>query len=109
MDEKAILKKIRLLRKNRQTTLKDLAKRTGLTEGYLSKIENADNAPPITTLSRIAQGLDCDISYLFLPENKARKNNPNIEVVKKLNNKRAIREFACEFGRPGFLEELSQK
>lgn len=83
MDEKAILKKIRLLRKNSQTTLKDLAKRTGLTEGYLSKIENADNAPPISTLSRIAQGLNCDISYLFLPENKARKDNPNIEVVKK--------------------------
>lgn len=83
MDEKAIVEKIKALRKNRQITLKDLAKKTGLTEGYLSKIENADNAPPFSTLSKIAECLDIDISYLLLPENGSDKENPNIVVVKK--------------------------
>ena len=56
---------------------------TGLTEGYLSRIENSESAPPISTLSRIAQGLDIDVSYLLLTENETEIRNPNIMVVKK--------------------------
>jgi transcriptional regulator with XRE-family HTH domain len=83
MDEKAIVEKIKALRKNRQITLKDLANRTGLTEGYLSKIENAQNAPPFSTLSKIAECLDIDISFLLIPDNGSDGENPNIVVVNK--------------------------
>jgi len=83
LDEKAIIEKIKLLRKNKQITLKDLAKKTGLTEGYLSRIENAENAPPISTLSRIALGLEIDVSYLLIAENNTGSENPNLVVVKK--------------------------
>lgn len=98
MEEKTIIEKIRRIRTNKNITLKALAKKTGLTEGYLSRIENSRNAPPISTLSRIAQGLDIDISYLFLPENKNDDENPNIVIVRK----EAIREdgTSTPHGRP---------
>lgn len=83
MDERAIVDKIKALRKNRQITLKDLAKKTGLTEGYLSKIEHADSAPPFSTLSRIAEGLDVDISFLLLPESGSDREDPNIVLIKR--------------------------
>ena len=83
MEEKAIIEKIKRIRTNKNITLKALAKKTGLTEGYLSRIENSENAPPISTLSRIAQGLDIDTSYLFSPENKNDDENPNIVIVRK--------------------------
>lgn len=83
MNEKAIVEKIRRMRRNKRITLKDLATRTGLTEGYLSRIENSESAPPISTLSRIARGLDIDVSYLLLSENASEASNPNIVVVRK--------------------------
>lgn len=83
MNEKAIVEKIRVIRENKKITLKDLSKRTGLTEGYLSRIENSKTAPPVSTLSRIAQGLNIDISYLLLPENRDDSENPNIVVMKR--------------------------
>jgi transcriptional regulator with XRE-family HTH domain len=83
LEEKAITEKIKRIRLNKNITLKALANKTGLTEGYLSRIENSENAPPISTLSRIAQGLEIDLSFLFLPGNKAADENPNIVIVQK--------------------------
>ncbi len=83
MNEKAIVEKLKRIRRNKKITLKDLAKITGLTEGYLSRIENSESAPPISTLSRIAQALNIDVSYLLLPEGQAEINNPNIVLFKK--------------------------
>ncbi len=78
--EKDILERIRKIRKNKKITLRALAKETGLTDGYLSRIENGDSAPPVSTLARIAQGLGVDISYFFLPENGLSQENPSIVV-----------------------------
>ena len=83
LDEKVIIDKMKRIRRNKNITLKALAKKTGLTEGYLSRIENAESAPPISTLSRIAQGLDIDVSYLLLPEEQSDSGNPSIVVVRK--------------------------
>jgi transcriptional regulator with XRE-family HTH domain len=83
LDERAIVEKIKQIRRNKRITLKDLAGRTGLTEGYLSRIENAENAPPISTLSRIARGLAIDVSYLLLSTDGSEKSNPNIVVHKR--------------------------
>ena len=89
MLEIEIIKKIKRTRRNKGMTLRRLAERTGLTEGYLSRIENSENAPPISTLGRIANGLDIDISFLFLPENHTEKSNPDIVIDKGIN----IKEF----------------
>lgn len=83
MEEKAIIEKIKRIRRNKKITLKDLAKKTGLTEGYLSRIENSESAPPISTLSRIARGLAIDVSYLLLAEDMTENRNPNIVVHKR--------------------------
>ena len=93
MIEKTIGEKIRLIRANREITLKDLAKKTGFTEGYLSRIENSDTAPPISTLGRIAQGLDIDVSYLLLSEIAKDADNPSVVLFK-----------AKDIGESGFLE-----
>lgn len=46
-------------------TLDALARATGFTKSYLSKIENARKVPPIGSLSRIAVALDSDIAGFF--------------------------------------------
>lgn len=78
--DKIIPSKIKVIRQNQDITLKSLAEKTGLTEGYLSKIENSENAPPISTLRRIATALGFDVSYFFLPDSGDRDNNPHIEI-----------------------------
>jgi len=83
LEEKAIIEKIKRIRINKNITLRALASKTGLTEGYLSRIENSENAPPISTLSRIAQGLDIDTSYLFFSASKNDEGNPNIVIFLK--------------------------
>ena len=82
MDEKAIIAKIKRLRKNQNMTLKELAKKTNLTESYLSRIETSSSAPPIHTLYLIAEALNTNISYLFQEDLEDSVENPNIVVVK---------------------------
>lgn len=84
LEEKTIIEKIKRIRANKNITLKALAAKTGLTEGYLSRIEKATSAPPISTLSRIAQGLDIDVSYLLAGVNEGHENNtPSIVISRK--------------------------
>lgn len=61
-------------------TLKALSEKTGLTEGYLSKIENSASAPPISTVRRIATALGFDLSYFLLPDNPELNHTRNIEI-----------------------------
>jgi transcriptional regulator with XRE-family HTH domain len=65
MDQRTIPKKLRALRKSKDVTLGELAEQTGLTKGYLSRIENSENPPPISTLGKIATALGSDITDLF--------------------------------------------
>ena len=87
--EKTIVDKIRQIRQNRKITLKILAEKTGLTEGYLSKIENSKSAPPIPTLRRIASALEIDISYFFLPEGSSQDKNPDIVIERGVSSMEA--------------------
>jgi len=63
-----IHRKIKSLRKKRKITIQALSGKTGLTQGYLSKIENNPTPPPIPTLVKIAYGLNVHISYFFEEE-----------------------------------------
>lgn len=67
MEEKLIPKKLKEIRLGRKLTLEKLAQQTGLTKGYLSRIENSTQPPPIYTLSRISNALGIDISEFFSP------------------------------------------
>jgi transcriptional regulator with XRE-family HTH domain len=65
MDEKIISHNIKKLRAQKKLTLQSLAKRTGLTKGYLSKVERSEKAPPYSTLTRIAGALGVEVTSML--------------------------------------------
>ncbi|WP_330231742.1 XRE family transcriptional regulator [Nocardia sp. NBC_00508] len=58
---------LRHLRRARNMTLAALAERTGLTDGYLSNVENGVTAPSLSTLATLATVLGADMSAFFPP------------------------------------------
>ncbi len=87
LDEKEIIAKIQALRKSKRLTLEQLAKRTGLTKGYLSQIENASKAPPFSTLDKIAYALGVDITFFFI-RHESEQEDANIAVVRPEERKK---------------------
>jgi len=65
LPESEIGQNIRSIRESRKLTLEELAQKTGFTKGYLSKVENSDKAPPVSTMIRIAEAFGVGISVLF--------------------------------------------
>ena len=65
MDEKIISRNIKKLRTRKKITLQALAKRTGLTKGYLSKIERSEKAPPYSTLTKIAGAFGLEVTSML--------------------------------------------
>jgi len=65
LPEHEIGKNIRMIRKLKELTLEDLAGKTGFTKGYLSKVENSEKAPPVSTLLNIAKAMGVGMSKLF--------------------------------------------
>ncbi len=68
MEYTTIYQKIKQLRLKRKITIQDLSAKTGLTAGYLSKIENSEKPPPIPTLVKIAYALNSTFP-IFLKKN----------------------------------------
>lgn len=78
--ESEIGKRIKILRTEKGITLDQLAKQTGFTKGYLSKVEKSEKSPPVSTLGRIASTLGTTISALLGEENNV---SSSICIVKK--------------------------
>lgn len=89
MDEKQIVKNIKTIRQSKKMSLGRLAKLCGLTKGYVSKIENSDKAPPFSTLSKIANALDTDISLLLADESGA-PEDLSLCIVRKDERKEVV-------------------
>lgn len=70
VEQARILQKIRQLRKRHGLTLDQLAEMTGLSKGYLSKIENSKgkNLPPLSTLHTIAEAFGVKLTWLLADE-----------------------------------------
>lgn len=91
MDESAIPRRLKELRKRNNLRLEQLAERTGLTKGYLSRIENSKHPPPISTLSRIANALGVDVTDLFSSKGEAdqseeltiSRSNQRVEMARR--------------------------
>lgn len=60
-----LARRIRALRRAKRLTLRDLATSAGVTESFLSQVERGLASPSISTLRRIAAGLDESIGSLF--------------------------------------------
>jgi DNA-binding NtrC family response regulator len=56
---------IRSMRKEKELTLKQMSRRTGLSISLLSQIERAESSPSISSLYKIAMALDAKIQDLF--------------------------------------------
>ncbi|MEB4210523.1 helix-turn-helix domain-containing protein [Mycobacterium sp. 94-17] len=56
---------LRAVRKQRGLTLEALARQTGLTKSYLSKIERECSTPSIAVALKVASALDVDVGRLF--------------------------------------------
>lgn len=69
--EAQIGKTIKALRLSQKLTIKSLAEKAGITKGYLSKVENSEKAPPVSTLLDIAKALGVTISQLLGEERPA--------------------------------------
>jgi transcriptional regulator with XRE-family HTH domain len=93
VDETELGKRIQQYRTNKRMTLQELAERTGYTKGYLSKIEKAKKAPPVSTLINLAKALNISLSEIF---GEAGENSP-VCLVKKLE-RRIIARDGSVFG-----------
>jgi transcriptional regulator with XRE-family HTH domain len=63
--EVAIGRQVRELRKHQRMTGADLAAKSGLSVGMLSKIENGATSPSLTTISTLAHALGVPVVQLF--------------------------------------------
>jgi transcriptional regulator with XRE-family HTH domain len=63
--EEAIAAEVRRLRRSQNLSVGEMAKRVGLSKAMVSKIENAQTSCSLSTLSRLAEGLDVPITSLF--------------------------------------------
>ena len=60
-------KRVRELRKARNWTLEQAAKKAGLARSTLSKIENEQMSPTFEAVRKLAQGLEISVPQLFTP------------------------------------------
>jgi transcriptional regulator with XRE-family HTH domain len=90
--------RIQQWRAKREMTLEALAERSGLSKGYLSRIENGLQTPPLGTLIRIAGALDADVTSLIKGESaRAASDSPFVSIVRKHERSQVIRG-ASAFG-----------
>jgi transcriptional regulator with XRE-family HTH domain len=87
MDEKQIARNIKKIRLSKRLSQEKLGELSGLTKGYISKIEKSDKAPPLSTLSKIAHALDVDITILAA-EDLESPEDVNLCIVRKGEGKK---------------------
>src|ERR1700712_2700044 len=63
--ERAIAEQVRAYRQAAGVSVGEMATRVGISKAMLSKIENAQTSCSLTTLSRLATGLDVPVTALF--------------------------------------------
>jgi transcriptional regulator with XRE-family HTH domain len=80
MDPFSVAKAIKHLRKEKGFSLNKLSALSGMSKGYLSKIENGINIPTITTMARIATALEVEVTYFFLKQGEKRQNRKMVAV-----------------------------
>ena len=65
--EFSIIQAIIDARKNAGMTQKDLAEKTGITQGDISRLENGSANPSLKTLQRLAEGMGMTLKLEFVP------------------------------------------
>ena len=96
MDEKLITRTIRTLRKKNKISLDKLSKLSGLSPGYLSKVERSEKAPPLSTLDKIALALGVELSDL-LREDSDVVEDTQLAIVRK-NQRKKVQATGSLYG-----------
>ncbi len=65
--EFAIIQAIIDARKNSGMTQKELAEKTGINQGDISRLENGSANPSLRTLQRLAEGMGMTLKLEFVP------------------------------------------
>ncbi|GIN59415.1 hypothetical protein J8TS2_37340 [Lederbergia ruris] len=60
--------KLRTLRKAKNLTSKELAKKVNISQSYISRFENNKAVPDVDMLDRILNALDSDLPSFFAPD-----------------------------------------
>ncbi len=66
--EHAIIQAIIDARRNTGLSQRELAEKTGIAQGDISKLENGNGNPSIRTLQRLAKGMGMKLKIEFVPE-----------------------------------------
>ena len=80
--------KIREVRERKGITMKEVARRAGLSESLISQIERNRISPALDTLLSIVDILNIDLEYLFSDYKKER----NVNIVKKKERRMIVVE-----------------
>ncbi len=104
--------RLRHARKLRGLSLDELSTRVGLTEGYLSKIENDRSMPSIPTLHRIVEALGININALFSETERdggpvlviRREDRPRMETGHRRSGDRVVLEQLVPSGPEHMLQ-----
>ena len=70
---------LRSRRKERKLTLKNVAEKASISEGFLSQVENDVNSPSVGTLIRICNAIGVDAGDLISRASKQTK----VEVIRR--------------------------
>lgn len=94
----AIGHKLKLRRKVRSLSLKEVAERSGLSIGLVSQIERGISTPSLRSLTQICTALDMPIRWLF--EGPDEDNDGDGVVVRAMNRRH------LDLGSKGMVKEL---
>ena len=68
--EMDVIRAIVNARTSQNLTQNELAKRTGINQADISKLENGTRNPPVNLLKRLAEGMGMSLKIEFIPKQK---------------------------------------
>ena len=78
---RAIGRHARMVRKQRGWTIAQFAAEMNVSEGMISKIENGQTAPSLTTLQALSQALS--VPFYILRDGKTMKGSLSVDTLKR--------------------------
>lgn len=85
IDYNLLGKRVAKLRKERKLTQEKLAEMAGISNNYLSNIENSYSIPSLETLMNICSALDVTPDSVLLGTNENDREYMNMELLKKIS------------------------
>jgi transcriptional regulator with XRE-family HTH domain len=91
-----ISQKIKLIRKDKNLTIQEIADRAGVSKGLISQIENSRTIPSLLVLMQIIKSLEVDLNYFFNNLSLDGKEAP-ILVLRKEEYEKFEKELASGY------------